>query len=407
MAKMRCSTERGAALKSLHVSLIMLFVLATARLDSQADELTDDHNMLAYTVYNYDQGSSLMLYNPLTEVSTLIYENDDILRFQFSKNGTIALSSMWERDAEIFLLDTQAPDQQPVNLSQTLNLTGSPLGWSHDGRYLAFTSYEDADHRSIHVWDTELEISLNITPDNMHYPPYLYKVDWSPNGVLAFNLMDSIESNLSGDYIWDGTTTISLGENSTFGSVWSAYGELAFVSGTDDDYIISVWDGKSFDNGVPNRNTFITLPLSIHFVPFFSLNWTNREQLVFMAIPLQENHVQIFLWDGQTATNISQNPKHHNGSPTWNQYGEWAFVTFFSSEQLIYIRDAQNRTILKTEGQYSPAWSSDGMLLFCRRGISGGWVLSLWNREEVVEVSRGSEIWAQWQNGQGVVCTSG
>jgi Tol biopolymer transport system component len=120
----------------------------------------------------------------------------------------------------------------------------------------------------------------------------------------------------------------------------------------------------------------------------------------------QDTHAQIYVWDGKTATNMSQNPDHHNGSPRWRSDGYWAFSTFFSSEQKVYVRDADNQTVLAADGQSPHTWSSDGDLIFCRNS-SAGWDLMLWDGEEIIQVTQGGEILAQWMNGGSVVCSSG
>ncbi|MDX2141665.1 MAG: hypothetical protein SF123_26495 [Chloroflexota bacterium] len=50
----------------------------------------------------------------------------------------------------------------------------------------------------------------------------------------------------------------------------------------------------------------------------------------------------------------------------WSHDGYWAFVTFFSPEQLVFIRDPANNTLYKGEGQCTPAWSLTEELVFCR-----------------------------------------
>jgi hypothetical protein len=62
--------------------------------------------------------------------------------------------------------------------------------------------------------------------------------------------------------------------------------------------------------------------------------------------------------------------------------------------------------VLVTKGQYPPAWSSDGLLAFCRYD-SPDWILSIWNGVEIVEIARGDAIESTWKNGEFVFCTSG
>jgi hypothetical protein len=127
--------------------------------------------------------------------------------------------------------------------------------------------------------------------------------------------------------------------------------------------------------------------------------------LVFDGQSQLDNYVQIYVWDGTTATNMSQNPTMHNGSATWSTDGRWAFSTFFSPQQLIYIRDSNNHTIFTVNGS-QPTWSSDGNLAFCNRS-SGGWTLIVWDGKNVTKVAEGREIRGEWFSGTGLACSSG
>ena len=140
---------------------------------------------------------------------------------------------------------------------------------------------------------------------------------------------------------------------------------------------------------------------------YSSPEWTNKGLLTFGKQTAQDTHAQIYLWDGKTATNISQNPTMHNGGQTWSTDGRWAFATYYSPAQLVYVRDADNKTILTVEGQY-PAWSSTGYLTFCTFNSSDAeWMLSIWDGKQVSRIAQAGEIFAQWQNGARNVCSSG
>src|SRR5260221_7918588 len=109
--------------------------------------------------------------------------------------------------------------------------------------------------------------------------------------------------------------------------------------------------------------------------------------------------------DGQRATNISQNPTMNNGNPAWSTDGRWTFSTFFSSQQLVYVRDSKNADLLTVKGQ-QPAWNASGYLTFCTSG-SPYWVLSMWDGQRIVKITQAYEIWAQWQGGSASICYSG
>jgi Tol biopolymer transport system component len=416
---------------------------------------TEDGDLLAYTIYSYDEGTSLMLYDPLIDESILLYEYEGdgrLFRFSFifSQDGRIALRLL--NEYELLILNIRTPGQPPMNLSETLGLSGYPLSWSPDGRYLAFASHDD--NRLIYVWDGDTAINivpdslydayllswspdgrylaftssddednqliyvwdgdtaLNITPDDLDYPLRSYQAMWSYDGRLAFTVrydgFPSPEGNHSEIYVWDGNITTNLSQNSTVvdhSHSWNIDGELAFFSARNGEIGIFVWDGVSVNNGSPDVDTFINiapeLPSSI--LPS-ALYWANDGRLAFEATGPEDNrHSQVYVWNRKTVTNYSQNPTLHNGAPRWSADGYLAFVTYFSSEQLLYVHDVDNRIILTTEGQYTPAWSSDGNLMFCKQG----WTLYMWDRQEIVEIAHGDEIYAKWQSGRSVGCSSG
>jgi hypothetical protein len=111
---------------------------------------------------------------------------------------------------------------------------------------------------------------------------------------------------------------------------------------------------------------------------------------------------QIYEWNGQTGTNISNNPLSVNGGQSWRNDGYWTFMIPCSNSQSIHIRDAANRTILATDGYYRPAWSPNGLLMFCVHRPSG-WILALCNGVKIIEIANGDPISAQWGNGEEVV----
>ena len=132
---------------------------------------------------------------------------------------------------------------------------------------------------------------------------------------------------------------------------------------------------------------------------YASVSWTPQGQVAFISQATQDTHAQIYLWDGKTATNISQNPNLHHGTPIWSNGGRWAFY----SAARLYVRDQQGNVLLTTEAQYLPAWSSNGYLIFCQYG----WTLKMWDGYEIREIVRSREIIAEWQNGASVACSSG
>ncbi len=401
----------------LFLTLLMLFVLVlSVRWNDRHDMLAHAHtqtdsnqDMLAYVIYNFDgEPTPLMLYDPRARDSTDLFEGFTVHPFvpmyfsglTYSTDARLAFSSYHEGNADIYVLDARSGDRSPVNITQSSTIDEYVLAWSPDGRFLAFESH-DNDNTLIFVWDGIT--AINITPEDMPSAAERYRTAWSQDGRLAFTIWFGFEPDDPPDeiYLWDGTATTNLSQNPTGNDTfpaWSADGQLAFLS----SYGILVWDGVSVKNEAPDRDSFIHAAQGL--TAYYSApTWTNDGLLAFVSTIPPDTHAQIYVWDGHTATNISQNPTLHNGNPRWSGDGRWAFVTFFSREQLVYVRDADNRTLLTVEGQYGPAWSPSGYLLFCRPG----WILYMWDGREIIEVAQGRDIWAQWNGGSSILCSSG
>lgn len=374
----------------------------------ESDDVDDNGDLLAYTVTNSAGERSLMLYEPDTGIHTTLLSDIGYSGFRFSADGRIALSLTSKGYGEIHILDTQSENRLPVNLSQEKNIFGRPLAWSPNGRYLAISSYPFSDGRQIYVWDGET--AINITPNGMVKPARGYDIAWSPDGRLAitawFDFLDDFKD--SEIYVWDGETPTNLSQNPTGvdrNPSWSADGKLAFLSARDGEYDILIWDGISVKDSVPDINTFSNV-MPEFTAAYSSPTWTNEGLLAFLAIPFQEEHRQVFVWDGQTATNISQNPGSPNQYQRWRADGHWAFQTFASSQGILHIRDAENRTILTTAGSFQPVWSSEGNLIYCN-GNRVRYILSMWDGQDIIDIAQGYPIFAQWQSGPSVLCARG
>jgi Tol biopolymer transport system component len=381
----------------------MLVLLVGENAQAQSDDSELDR--LVYFVTN-SGGRSYIVYDPESHVRTSLPIDTIDFHFVLSRDGRLAFASWQNGDAELYILDIGSADTSPDSLSPQYVLDGFPLSWSPDGRYLAYTASD-----RLYVWDGETIV--DITPEGLDDNVQWADLSWNSDGRLAFTAWYYVVYPHEGDthevYLWDGNTTTSLRQNPAGedqAPSWSADGRLAFLSEWNDEYDIFVWDGVSVNNGAPDKESFANIAPEFTFYYSFP-GWSPDGELVFIGTsPQDEGHAQIYLWDGQTATNISQNLPLHSGSPTWSADGRWAFTTFFSPEQLVYVRDADNHTLLKTEGIYSPAWSSGGILMFCRPDRPD-WILSMWDGQQIAELARGTEIVAQWESGSGVFCSSG
>lgn len=393
------------------VSLTFLLISIAASRGNSHQNAIEDTDILVYSVFNYDNGTTLYLYDISSDEHTLLYQDDGRLSFNFSSNGLLALRT-WGNNGELFILDTRDPDQSFINISQEAGIDGFPLGWSDDGRYIAFSfEVEEDQRRAIYVWDGNA--AIDITPQNTLGSPQSYDVAWGPDGRLAFTVGfgSSNRNPRSEIYIWDGEATVNFSQNADeddSAPIWNTKGELAFRSYRNDETMLFLWDGKSFVDGLPDTRSFTRI------APELNLNWpyptwVNDDMLAFEAIGSQDEYQQIYTWDGQNLTNISQNPNAHSGGSQWSQDGFWAFITFVSNprEQSLHVRDMNNNTVFETRGQYSPAWSSGGSLIFCNRKGRGAWKLSRWDRASVTTLVQGDIIQAQWRSGQSIVCSDG
>ncbi|MEP7289408.1 MAG: hypothetical protein ABI947_26970 [Chloroflexota bacterium] len=394
------------------LSILTLILTLTSQVYPLANSLknpSDDVDWLAYTI-RLGKKNLMMLYDPYKNIRVRVHTYDNRITFSLSKNGYLAFSSGINGKPQISIWDTHAAYRSSTQVDQNSKAANYPLAWSPDGRYLAFVSYLDGKHYLIYVWDGKT--TINITPNDLADSVQSYNgVSWSFDGRFAFTVwFDDRQSK--GDpseiYLWDGKTTTSLSQNPTGrdeSPTWSADNRFAFLSDRGGKYGIYVWDGVSIKNGSPKVDTFTNVAPQLTTYES-SPKWTSEGLLTFSTYIPQDTTSQIYRWDGQTATNISQTSTEGNGLQTWSADGRWAFATFYSPKgDMVYVRDANNRTLLAVKGTY-PAWSSTGYLTFCTLSRSG-WVLSIWDGQQVKAIAQGGEIWAQWGSGSRSICYSG
>jgi hypothetical protein len=237
-----------------------------------------------------------------------------------------------------------------------------------------------------------------------------YRIQWREDNKLSIisTYTDLNLDRVSHFYLWDGQKTIRLTANpiaDVESYAWSKEGRLAIRVQSEKDFDIFVWDGKSYKDGYIDNDTLINVAPELTYYSSFPV-WTSTGDLSFVAQGLQDKHLQVYVWDGQHTHNMSQNPEMHNGSQQWTNDGRWVFSTFYSPEQKVYVRSADNKTLFKTDGQY-PRWSADGQLSYCLFDYNKGWTLFVWDGQQTVAIDTANEIEAQWHNGQGTPCSSG
>lgn len=377
---------------------------------------------LVYVISNYPT-SQLRLYDLATKTHTPILSGNDIRNISISATGRLAYSSVHEGSRAIYVLDYPFTNIPPVNVTGITSTRYYRMVWSPDGRYLAYAAIQN-DGATLSIWDGKSSFQIS------HSPASIGELIWSPDGRLAFSIFFTHSSPYQGDssevFIWDENKMVNLSQNPTGEDrfpAWNEDGHLAFLSQGKGTYDIFVWDGFSMVNGVPDISTFNNI--APHLTSYYSRPvWTNTGSLTFEGTGARDTHIQIYEWDGKYATNISQNPGFHNGNQHWRNDGYWSFSTYFSSEELAYIRDEKNKTQLILDG-YGVRWSESGYFIFCHRTITGyrwhfqkwefpriieeysGWTLSMGNGNKVVEIAHGREIAAAWANGESVLCSDG
>lgn len=380
---------------------------------------------LVYVVSKYPEKNHFMFFEPAKNTHVPILSDWNISNAIINGNDRLAFSSSRDGNHEIYVLDYPFANEVPIKITDDTSTQHFPTAWSQDGQYLAYGSIQD-NGTMLSIWDGKNSFQISDSPESIH------DITWGPDGRLAFTIIytyshsNPAEGDDSEVFIWDGDKTVSLSQNPTGSDrdpAWNEDGKLAFFSERAGNYDIYVWDGVSTINGEPDKSTYTNIAASL--TDYYSYPvWSNTGSLTFGAVGTGDTHTQIYEWDGKVAKNISQNADHHNGGQHWRNDGYWSFSTYFSGEDLVYIRDEKNNTQFISEG-HGVRWSESGYFIFCHRTITGsywsfslrefpqiikkysGWTLSLGNGKKIIDIAQGDEIEAVWANGERVFCTSG
>lgn len=346
------------------------------------------------------------LYDPTNNASRVLLPYLGSYDFSLSRDNRLA----FEKDGNIYVWDYPFAE----NTQSEINFDGSPkthkevLSWSLDGRYLLLTGVDEKSN-VLFLWDGKHILDL-----------YRYQgvissggTAWSNNDKLAFTERSIYNNNYVSDwgdiYAWDGKRIVKVSQDPSGSPVWSKDGhQLAFRSyqTTDRKYTISVWDGKSTNNGAPDVKILAVpdLEISINSIP----SWTNSGLLAFTGRGKTDRTNQIYEWDGQTTRNISQTLPIDFSRLAWRNDGYWSVATYQDSapHYAVFIHDNANRTILETEGTDSE-WTQSGLLVICTSRDNH--TVSIWNGKTIVDVATGDSVFAEWTNSNGkfIWCTYG
>jgi Tol biopolymer transport system component len=378
------------------VIVCVVFILL-ARFIGTGRESSGD--LLAYTNVIYGlQKRLLILYDVNNRMKVPVFNwGDSNFDFSLTSDGQLAYSSFQNDHREIYLLDTRAVNPKAVNITQTPDIDEAPLAGSLDGRYLAYVSNQD-NKSLLYVWDGTT--AVNITPKDLPETALFYTLSWGKAERLAITV--HFGNSPTEIYLWDGITTSNLSQNSVGADnwpVWSMDGRLAFFSERTGNYHIYVWDGVSFKDGSPDSTTYADVASQLINYTSYP-NWTKTGLLSFIALSPQDNNKQIYVWDGHKTTSLNQDLALEGSIAHWSSRGQWSLT---SSGQLL-LRDADNQLLFRLPtSQYVSAWSPNGFLMFC----TYGWTLSVWDGQTIIKVTEGNVIYAKWENGNGVVCSSG
>lgn len=262
------------------------------------------------------------------------------------------------------------------NATNTQILTSADFIWfslSQDGQ-LAYSANES--NGEIYLLDTravETE-AINITqmPATRESP-----LLWSPDGrYLAFISRQDRKLLL---YIWDGETALNVTPEdlpeipNSYRTTWSYDGQLAITvsygnSSNARPNEIYLWDGNTTSNLSQNPTGRDTYPV-----------WSVDGRLAFLSKRDDKN--DIYVWDGvsfkdgspdfDTFTNIAPELTSFMSEPVWDNEGLLSFLALSqqSTSAQLYVWDGQTATNISQDWlseSGTPHWSSDGRLAFIR-----------------------------------------
>jgi WD40 repeat protein len=226
---------------------------------------------------------------------------------------------------------------------------------------------------------------------------------FSPEGRIAFRKLDENDQDV---YVFDPSTPaidpINISQNpagTNYALAWSRDGRsLVFSMYQDEDrYALYVWNGETIINIMPDDEPDI--------VAGFYVSWSFDGRLTFTVryggSSLDIPH-EIYLWDGKTTTNLSQNPEEWDGAGVWSKTGQFMFSSEQNGESNFYIWDgvsfkgnspdvASFKPLAPELKPYGANWMDDDLIAFTldpETSLSGKKEIILWDVERETVIQR-------------------
>jgi hypothetical protein len=394
---------RLTGLLSVAITLILFVFFASIRPHGQLENtpmnVDSKRDRLAYV----SDAGQLMLYNPDDRTQKILL--DKVRKFAIARDDRVAFTRLEENDSALYVFDPSTPTLAPINVSLNSAAHNDPISWSPDGRYLAFSSYQDERDQFLYVWDGET--TINIMPTNGLAAANRFYIDWSSDGRLAFTVYHvwSDSDILDEIYLWDGSITSNLSQNPKGwdgDASWSKNGQLMFFSRLNDENSIYMWDGVSFKDSFPDRSTFIRV--APEWEPKHH-RWTDDGLIAFTVYtkPYFLRAKAIVLWDMESKTVVKQFSVSSDNQFSRLEEGDQVILSSQLASGLpsVYldVENTKGQILFSTHtGEYS--WSPDGYLAYCKWGNEDRkWTLSLWSAEGAWDITEISYKPVQWQQG--------
>ena len=225
---------------------------------------------------------------------------------------------------------------------------------------------------------------------------------FSRDGRVAYTPVDQVNTNL---YVFDSVSptraVINISQDYTrnnYPIAWSPDGRyLAFGAYEDSaDQILYIWDGETITNIMPEDG--------LDTVSRFYVDWSYDGRLAFTTLHGWSNldkNPEIYVWDGNTTLNLSQNPEGSDGNASWSRTGQLMFGSTRDEESGIYVWDGvsfrdglpDTASFIRLASDFQPeraSWTDDGFITFTVRpelSFSGQKEIIVWDFEnkEIVQ----------------------